>query len=350
MPERASWLDVTWEESTELAKAYGLPGFRGRQIWQWIHRDHQMDYDGMTNLSKALREELKERCEITMVKAVRRQQSQIDETVKYLFEMADGQQIESVLMSYHHGYTVCVSSQAGCRMGCKFCASTLGGLVRNLTPGEMLQQIYRIEALEQVTVSNIVIMGCGEPFDNYDAVLQFLRILHDPQGHNMSYRNMTVSTCGLLEPLKRWIREELPVTLAISLHAPNDEIRQKTMPVAKSVSMDDLLSVCKAYTQQSGKRITFEYALVKDLNDTIEHAEELASRLKGLLCHVNLIPVNPVTERGLERPDMKRVNRFKQVLDQHHIQATVRRELGKDIDGACGQLRHKAAVSQEVSE
>ena len=231
-------------------------------------------------------------------------------------------------------------------MGCRFCASTLHGLERSLTAGEMLEQVYTIEREEKVPVSHVVVMGCGEPFDNYEAVVLFLRLLHAPEGQNMSYRNMTVSTCGLLEGLERWTQEGLPVTLAISLHAPNDTIRKQMMPIANRVSMDALLSACHTYVEQTGRRITFEYALVRGVNDSVKNAKELAGRLKGLLCHVNLIPVNPVKERGLLDPEMEQIRRFEQTLQREQIPVTVRRELGRDIDGACGQLRqrHKAEM------
>lgn len=344
-----TWLDMTQSQAGQKAAALGMPAFRGRQIWKWLHQQHVKSYDAMTNLSKKLREQLDEQMPLRWIEPVRRQESALDETVKYLFKLQDGNLIESVLMKYHHGYTVCVSSQAGCRMGCKFCASTLNGLDRNLTAGEILQQIYQIENEEDIHVSNVVVMGCGEPFDNYENLLRFLEILHDPEGHNMSYRNMTVSTCGLLKPLEEWIQKDLPVTLAISLHAPNDEIRRTMMPIARSVSMEQLMDVCKRYTEQCGRRITFEYSLVQGVNDQPEHAKELIKRLRGMLCHVNLIPVNPVAERGMKRPDMDSVRRFEQILAQNHIQVTVRRELGQDIDGACGQLRRHHQENAEVN-
>lgn len=343
-----TWLDQTQIEAGARAVSMGLPAFRGRQIWKWLHQQHALSYEMMTNLSRELRQRLQEEAPFTWIEPVQRQQSKQDGTIKYLFRLEDGNLIESVLMKYRYGYTVCVSSQAGCRMGCRFCASTLGGLDRNLTPGEMLQQIYCIEREEQLQVTHIVVMGCGEPFDNYENLLRFLEILHDPQGHGMSYRNMTVSTCGLPEPLEDWIGRDLPVTLAISLHAPNDDLRQELMPVARSVSMDRLLSLCRRYTKQSGRRITFEYSLVQGFNDQPEHARELVHRLGGMLCHVNLIPVNPVAERGLKRPDMEAVKRFEQILEEGHIPVTIRRELGQDIDGACGQLRRSHQEKVEV--
>ena len=336
-----SWLDLNEQQAAGQAEVLGLPAYRGKQIWQWVHRRKAVSYDEMTDLPKSLRERLSKECPLTVIQPVRRQQSAIDGTVKYLFSLGDGSLIESVLMQYKHGYTVCVSTQVGCRMGCAFCASTLNGLDRNMTPGEILGQIYRIEREEKVNVSHVVLMGCGEPLDNYGSVIRFLKLLHDPDGQGMSYRNMTLSTCGLIEPLKRWILEDLPVTLAISLHAPNDEIRRQMMPVARSVSMGELLDVCREYTERSGKRITFEYALVRGVNDGEEHAAELVGKLQGLLCHVNLIPVNPVRERGLNSPEAAAVKRFAEILEKHHIPVTLRRELGRDIDGACGQLRRR---------
>ena len=345
-----SWMDLTEAESAEQAKTIGLPGFRGRQIWAWLHAKLVTSYEQMTDLPQSLRQELAERMPIVVPTVAGRQKSRIDGTVKYLFEMADGCLIESVLMQYQHGYTVCVSSQVGCRMGCRFCASTLDGWERDLTPGEMLGQVYAIEREERVSVSHIVVMGCGEPFDNYDNVLRFLTVLHEPKGQNMSYRNMTVSTCGLIEPLARWTREAPPVTLAISLHAPNDTVRRSLMPIANRVSMDELLDACRAYTAITNRRITFEYALAEGVNDSPAQAEELAERLKGMLCHVNLIPVNPVTERKLRGPEQKRIRAFYKVLEDKHIPVTVRRELGADIDGACGQLRRRYRQETEVIE
>ncbi len=344
-----NWLEMTSEEAGSAAKALGLPAFRGRQIWQWLHKKHVFSYDEMTNLPKPLREQLAQEQPLHSLAVARRQQSALDGTVKYLFALHDGALIESVLMQYHYGYTVCVSSQVGCRMGCKFCASTIEGLERNLSVGEMLQQIYAIEREEGIQVSHTVVMGCGEPFDNYDSVLRFLQILHEPEGQNMSYRNMTVSTCGLIEPLKRWIGEDLPVTLAISLHAPNDAIRRNMMPVANHVTMETLLSTCRDYTRASGRRVTFEYALVDGVNDGPEHAKELAARLQGMLCHVNLIPVNPVVERGLAGPETSRIRRFAHILEQEGIPVSQRRELGRDIDGACGQLRRRHRNEMEVA-
>lgn len=345
----ASWMDLAEAEAADQAKTLGLPAFRGRQIWSWLHLKHVTSYDQMTDLPQALRTELEQSAPLKMPVAAGIQRSKIDGTVKYLFEMPDGCLIESVLMRYQHGYTVCVSSQVGCKMGCKFCASTLDGWERDLLPGEMLGQVYAIEREEQVQVSNIVVMGCGEPFDNYDNVLKFLQILHEPKGQNMSYRNMTVSTCGLLEPLRRWTKEAPPVTLAISLHAPNDKVRRQMMPIANRVSMQELLDACRAYTRETNRRVTFEYALAEGVNDSPQQAEELADRLHDLLCHVNLIPVNPVTERTLRGPAQKRVQAFRKVLEEKHIPVTVRRELGADIDGACGQLRRHYRQETEVN-
>ena len=345
-----SWMDLTESEAADRAKELGLPGFRGRQVWAWLHRKHAASYEEMTDLPQTLREELQETMPLMFPMSAGVQRSRIDGTVKYLFELPDGCLIESVLMQYQHGFTVCISSQVGCRMGCKFCASTLDGWERDLTPGEMLGQVYAIEREEQIPVSHIVVMGCGEPFDNYDNVLRFLTILHEPKGQNMSYRNMTVSTCGLLEPLKRWTKEAPPVTLAISLHAPNDVIRRTLMPIANRVSMEALLEACRAYVRATNRRITFEYALAEGVNDSRANAEELAERLKGLLCHVNLIPVNPVTERKLRGPEQKRVQAFRKVLEEKHVPVTVRRELGTDIDGACGQLRRRYRLETEVNQ
>ncbi len=339
--ETGGWFDQSPLAAQETAVSMGLPGFRGRQIWRWIHREHVFSYDAMTDLPRELRWTLAERMPLPLIKTVRQQRSAGDGTVKYLFELSDGHRIESVLMRYRFGCTVCVSSQVGCRMGCRFCASALSGFVRNLTPGEMLQQIYHIEREENVRVTHAVVMGCGEPFDNYENLLRFLNLLHEPEGQGMSYRSMTVSTCGLPGPLADWIREKKPVTLAVSLHAPNDAVRKRLMPIAETVSMKELLRVCEDYTRALNKRVTFEYALIKGINDSPQQARELAGTLSGLLCHVNLIPVNPVPERGLKRPPEGTVREFTKILNGEGIPATVRRELGRDIDGACGQLRRR---------
>ncbi|MBQ7916048.1 MAG: 23S rRNA (adenine(2503)-C(2))-methyltransferase RlmN [Firmicutes bacterium] len=332
---------LTLAQWQEQLKAMGEKAFRGRQIFEWLHREKAVSYDQMTNLPLKLRERLSREVPLHLVRQELVQRSAKDETQKFLMTLWDHEQIETVLMKYHYGYSLCISSQVGCRMGCKFCASTLSGKKRDLMSGEMLQQIYEVERVAGVKVSHVVIMGCGEPFDNYDALLQFLEIIHDPAGKNLSLRNITVSTCGLVERMRQFADLDTGVTLAVSLHAPNDVIRKTLMPVAYQVTMEELMEACRYYTDKTHRRITFEYALAQGVNDSVEHAVELAKNLRGMLCHVNLIPVNPVAERSLSASDNDRVKRFLAVLEREHIPATVRREMGRDIDAACGQLRRR---------
>ncbi len=318
--------------------------FRAGQIGQWLARG--ADIDGMTNLSAALRKRLSEVAVANPVRILESYKSQIDETEKFLYALTDGNLIEGVLMRYHHGDTLCVSTQVGCRMGCAFCASTLDGRVRNLTPGEILGQVAaanrHIQAEDpQRRVHNIVLMGSGEPLDNYDNVVRFLKLVNAPEGLNISLRNISLSTCGLVPRMYDFANEGLPVTLSLSLHAPNDEIRRKIMPVAHAYTFDQVLAACKNYVDKTGRRVIFEYALIRDLNSDVRHAEELARRLRGLRCHVNLIPLNDVKERNLAAPDRKTVDAFLKRLELKHISATIRREMGADIEGACGQLRRK---------
>ena len=318
--------------------------FRAGQIGQWLARGE--DIDGMTNLSAALRKRLSEVAVANPVRILESYTSRIDETEKFLYALTDGNLIEGVLMRYHHGDTLCVSTQVGCRMGCAFCASTLDGRVRNLTPGEILGQVAaanrHIQAENpQRRVHNIVLMGSGEPLDNYDNVVKFLRLVNAPDGLNISLRNISLSTCGLVPRMYDFAKEGLPVTLSLSLHAPNDEIRRRIMPVANAYPMGDVLAACRRYVEVTGRRVIFEYALIKDVNSDVRHAEELARRLRGLQCHVNLIPLNDVKERHLEAPDRRTVEAFLKRLELKRISATVRREMGADIEGACGQLRRK---------
>lgn len=319
----------------------GEKAFRAKQIYEWLHQKQAESFDEMSNLSAALREKLKERCVLTTLKMLEVQTSKIDGTQKYLFALPDGNVVESVLMKYKHGNSVCISSQVGCKMGCRFCASTIGGWTRNLLPSEMLEQIYRIQKLSGERVSNVVVMGTGEPLDNYDNLLQFIRLLTDENGLHISQRNVTVSTCGIVPKMYELAEEKLQMTLAVSLHAPNDEKRQELMPIAQKYSMDELLEACRNYFDKTGRRITFEYSLVAGVNDSEENARELAGRLKGLNCHVNLIPVNPVRERSFVRSTRQAVENFKINLEKCGINGTIRREMGSDIDGACGQLRKR---------
>ena len=338
MTERIDIKSKTMEELKEQLFRWGEQGFRATQIFGWIHGKRVSSYEEMSNVSKALREKMAEECEWTTIKEVDRLES-LDGTKKFLFELSDGQAIESVLMKYHHGNSVCISSQAGCRMGCKFCASTLGGLIRNLKASEMLEQIYEIERITGEAVSNVVVMGTGEPMDNYDNFIRFIRILSAKEGKNISVRNITVSTCGIVEKIKQLAEENLPLTLALSLHAPNDEIRKKMMPVAYKYPLEDVLAACDYYYEKTSRRITYEYSLVEGVNDSAECARELAAKLKGKNCHVNLIPVNPIKERDYKKSRTEVIQNFKNILEKKSIACTIRREMGSDINAACGQLR-----------
>ena len=329
------------KEMEELALSLGEKAFRGKQLFQWVHDKRVKSFDEMSNLSASFREKLKEKYTISGVTQVEKQVSQKGDTAKYLFALEDGNVIESVWMKYHHGNSVCISSQVGCRMGCTFCASTLTGLARNLTAGEMLSQIYEIQRDTGERVSNVIVMGMGEPLDNYDNLLHFLRLVSHEKGICISQRNITVSTCGLVEQIRRLAEENLQITLAISLHAPNDEIRRRTMPVANRYGIDEIIQACRDYFAATGRRITFEYSMIRGVNDKKEHAEELAERLRGLNCHINLIPLNEVKERECLRSRKEDIQQFKLVLEKNHRNVTIRREMGNDIDAACGQLRKK---------
>ena len=333
-------------ELENLLKELGEPKFRAKQIFDWLHAKQVDSFEEMTNLSKGLREKLAETASINGVEIVRKLVSQIDGTRKYLFALSDGAIIESVLMKYEHGNTVCISTQVGCRMGCKFCASTLDGVERGLTAGEMLSQIYAIQKDCGERVHGTVLMGSGEPLDNYDNVVKFLRLINDPKGQNMGQRHITLSTCGLVDKMYDLAEEDLQITLAVSLHAPNDGIRTQTMPIAKVYSMDKLLKACRDYADKTKRRITFEYALIHGVNDGDEHAWELVKKLRDMLCHVNLIPVNDVKERNYVKSTADRVKRFAGILNENGVETTVRRKLGSDIDAACGQLRRSHMKEQ----
>ena len=332
---------LTLDELTKEMEAIGEKKFRAAQIYSWMHERLADDFDQMTNLSKNLREKLKENYELTRLELVRVQTSKIDGTSKFLFRLSDGNVIESVLMKYHHGNSVCISSQVGCRMGCRFCASTLDGLERNLTPSEMLRQVYQIQKITGERVSNIVIMGTGEPLDNYDNFLKFIHMVSDEHGLNISQRNITASTCGIVPNIRKLAEEKLQITLALSLHGSNQEKRRSLMPVANKYELHEVLEACDYYFEKTGRRITFEYSLVHGVNDTPEDAKELMGILKDRNCHLNLIPVNPIKERNYEKPDKKSAENFKNKLEKNGINVTIRREMGSDIDGACGQLRRK---------
>ena len=338
-----------YDRLKEEMEALGEKPFRAKQVYEWLHVKLADDFDEMTNLSKALREKLKEEYVILPVKMLERQISQIDGTNKFLFQLYDGNVVESVLMRYKHGNSVCISSQAGCRMGCAFCASTIGGLQRNLSSSEMLGQIYQIQKITQERVSNVVVMGTGEPLDNYENFLNFVHLLTDEHGLNISQRNVTVSTCGIVPKILELAKEHLQITLALSLHGSTQEKRKRLMPVANKYELSDVLDACDYYFDKTGRRVTFEYSLVHGVNDTEEDARELTALLKPRNCHLNLIPVNPVRERDFVRPSRKNALNFKNKLEKSGINVTIRREMGSDIDGACGQLR-RSYVKADVAE
>ncbi|HHV29052.1 MAG TPA: 23S rRNA (adenine(2503)-C(2))-methyltransferase RlmN [Clostridium sp.] len=338
MDGKIDLLSMTIEELENMLTQMGHQKFRAKQIFQWTNKGIK-DIDGMSNLSKDLREQLKERAYINRFEIIKKFVSNIDGTAKYLFRLGDGNIIESVLMKYSHGYSACISSQVGCKMGCKFCASTGAGFVRNLTSGEMLDQILTIQNDTKERIGNVVIMGIGEPLDNYENVVKFLRLINHKDGVNLGARHISVSTCGLVPEVLRLAEEKIPVTLSISLHAPNDTIREKIMPVNKRYSIDKIIEACKIYTEGTNRRITFEYAMINGLNDSKENALELAGRIRGMLCHVNLIPINTVSDTGFKRSSKDKIAIFKEILERYGVETTVRRELGSDINAACGQLR-----------
>ncbi len=328
-------------ELTEEIASLGEPKFRAKQIYDWMHVKCARSFDDMTNVPKQLISTLKENYFLTCLKPVTIQQSKLDGTKKYLFELSDNNCVESVYMQYKHGNSVCISSQVGCAMGCKFCASTLDGKERNLTPSEMLDQIYAITKDTDTRISNVVVMGTGEPLDNYDNLLKFIELLTDENGLNISQRNITVSTCGLLPKMRELADEHLQITLALSLHASTDEKRRSIMPIANKYSIKELMDVCNYYFEETKRRISFEYALVSGVNDSSEDAENLVRLTRNMNCHFNLIPVNPIKERDYKRSTKEAVLAFKNKLEKNGINVTIRRELGSDIDGACGQLRRK---------
>ena len=334
-------MSMTPQELSVLLAEKGEKTYRAGQIFNWIHVRHAASWDEMTNLPKNLRAVLSEELPLAPPEIRALQISKLDGTRKYLFRMSDGSLVESVRMTYHHGISVCISSQVGCRMGCSFCASTIGGLTRNLTAGEMLGQIYAIIRDTGERVSNVVVMGTGEPLDNYDSLVRFIRMLSGPSGLNLSERSITVSTCGLVPGIRRLAGERLMINLALSLHAPDDELRKKIMPVARAYTLSETISAMRDYYAATGRRLTFEYSLIRGVNDTYECALKLSRLLKGINCLVNLIPVNPVTETGYRESSPAHVQGFKKKLENNGIHVTIRREMGRDIDGACGQLRKR---------
>ncbi|MDD6293303.1 MAG: 23S rRNA (adenine(2503)-C(2))-methyltransferase RlmN [Lachnospiraceae bacterium] len=337
------------DELKDYLNSIGEKPFRAKQIYEWLHQKLVESFDDMTNISKNLKEKLNNDFYIQSLEMVQVLTSKIDGTQKFLFRLNDGNVIESVLMRYKHGNSVCISTQVGCRMGCRFCASTLDGLVRNLKPSEMLEEIYYIQRYSKERVSNIVLMGSGEPMDNFDNVLAFVKAISDENGLHISQRNITISSCGLAEKIKELADSNVQVTLALSLHAADDETRKQLMPIAYKYSIKEVLEACQYFFDKTGRRITFEYSLVAGVNDTKEEAAKLVHLIKGMNCHVNLIPVNPIKERDFKRSTKVNIALFKGYLEKNGINATVRREMGSDIQGACGQLR-KSFIEEEAGE
>ena len=331
---------LTLPELTAALKELNQPAFRAKQVFTWLHKGVR-SYEEMSNIPKGLREQLAEKYPIHAPKVVRKQESQKDGTIKYLWELSDGNCVETVLMRYHYGNTVCISTEVGCRMGCAFCASTLGGLVRRLEPFEMLDQVLFTQVDSGLPVSHIVLMGIGEPLDNFDNVMRFLELVNSPDGMNISMRHISLSTCGLVPKIRQLAEKKLQLTLSVSLHAPNDAVRDTIMPVNKAYPTEELLEACRDYYQITGRRISFEYAMINGVNDREEDARLLLRRLKGLPAHMNLIPLNHVEESPLKPSTRKAVQRFQEILEEGGVPATVRRTLGGDIDASCGQLRRK---------
>ena len=344
--EKTDIKSLNLEELTAFVESLGEKKFRAKQIYEWMHRKHVASFSEMTNISAALIEKLNQNCTLTSLKKADVQISKIDGTRKYLFLLDDGNVIESVLMRYKHGNSVCISSQVGCRMGCRFCASTLDGLERNLRPSEMLDQIYQIQKDSGERVSNVVVMGTGEPLDNYDSLIRFIRMLSDDKGLNISQRNITVSTCGIVPNIRRLAEEKLQITLSVSLHAPDDETRSSIMPVNDAYPVERLMKACRYYFDTTGRRISYEYMMARDKTDRPWQAEKLAKLLRGRPGHVNLIPLNEVEESPLSPSKPETVRRFQQALEKRGVTATVRRKLGPDIDAACGQLRRREMKEQ----
>lgn len=340
--------DLGLEQTEELMKSLGEPRYRAKQVFKWVHQRGVFGFAEMTDIPLELREKLKASCIIGLPEILARQKSS-DGTTKYLFAYPDGNAVESVLLPHDYGRSVCVSSQVGCRMGCRFCASTIGGLVRNLTAGEIYSQVMAIQLDTGGRVSSIVVMGSGEPLDNLGEVVRFIRLITSDEGLNIGARHITVSTCGEVPGIMQLAAEKLQITLSVSLHASNDEIRDQIMPINRKYPVNKLMEACRKYIEITNRRITFEYALINELNDSVEHAMELGRMLKGMLCHVNLIPLNQVEERDFKKSSPTRVQSFKNTLEKIGIPVTVRREMGGDIDAACGQLRRRAAGGSDTS-
>lgn len=347
---RKDIVSLSFEELVELIKERGFPSFRAKQIYDWIHKKLVTGYDEMRNVPKEVKNSLSIDYPFPEMKVVREKTSVSGDTSKFVFKLYDGFVIESVLMKYRYGNSVCISSQVGCRMGCTFCASTLLGLSRQLAPSEMLSQIYTIERMTGERVSNVVVMGTGEPLDNFENLVKFIKMLSDERGLNISQRNITVSTCGLVPKIKELADEDFAITLAISLHAPSDEERKKIMPIAKRYKISEILEATDYYFKKTGRRISYEYGLIEGENDNEETATKLSSLLKGKNCHVNLIPINPIKERDYKSTGKKGVARFKNILENNGINVTIREEMGRDIDAACGQLRKEYIDDEEKEE
>lgn len=342
-------LDLNIVELKEWMKSSGESQFRAKQVIDWIYKGI-WNFEDMSNISESTKEKLQSNFCIRIPELISEYKSKQNDTIKYLFALEDGNLIECVVMKYKHGNSICISTQVGCRMGCKFCASTIGGLIRNLTPGEMLSQIMKAQELISERISNVVLMGSGEPFDNFDNVMKFLNIVNSEDGLNIGQRHITISTCGIVPKIIEFADINIQTTLAISLHAATDEIRMKSMPIANKYSVSEIIEACKYYIRKTNRRITFEYALVRDVNDSRLDAEKLSLLLKGMLCHVNLIPINEIKENKFKRSLNENVAEFKRVLDNNNIQTTIRREMGLDINAACGQLRISHIKSENNNE
>lgn len=348
--ERQDKIDIKSKTLSELQEDFvsqGLPRYKALQVYRWLHRGVS-SFDEMTDQSKSLREQLSQKYYISVATIEKKQVSAYDNTVKYLFSLPDGECVESVLMQYHHGYSICISTQVGCRMGCTFCATGMCGFARNLCPSEMLAQIQSAQQDQNIRISNVVLMGMGEPLDNYENVLRFLELVSSDEGMNIGMRHISLSTCGVVDKIYDLADRKLQLTLSVSLHAPNDAIRSQTMPINRKWGVDTLLKACRYYSKTTGRRISFEYAMIAGVSDSDDCARELAHKLKGTLSHVNLIPVNHVSGNGYQKSDGPRLHRFCQILNDSGITATVRRTLGADIDASCGQLRRRHR--EEVAE
>ena len=339
--EQQDILSMTLPELQAAVQELGEPKFRAKQIFNWLHQKRVTDFSEMTTLSLPFRERLASDFCINRLKIAKRLASSVDDTVKYLYELPDGNYVETVCMQYHHGTSLCISTQVGCRMGCRFCASAIAGFVRNLTPAEMLLQIYETERAQNCKISSLVLMGIGEPLDNFDNVMRFLELVNSPDGMNIGMRHISLSTCGLVDKIEKLAERDLQLTLSVSLHSPDDESRSKIMPVNRRWPVDTLLAACRDYFAKTGRRISFEYTMIDGVSDSPEQAQLLAKKLAGMGAHVNMIPLNNVTESGLHTSSKQAIHRFQTILEENGITATLRRTLGSDIDASCGQLRRK---------